>query len=566
MVRSVGWSGFGGWGGALGMALGWLAAGAAPVAVEAQTSDEYMNYGALSSAVEDLTNEHSDLARASSLATTDGGRDVWLLTLGSNEGRPLDQRPALLIVANLEANRVAGSHAALRIAERMLDGYGSDASLTEVLDTRTIYVVPRANPDGAELVFTLPGHETAYKPFQGNTARGGLNAREFGSDLNGDGLVTLMRVDGPAGTHVMHDDEPRLLREAVRAREERGAYEVMVEGIHPDSVEAYVPLGGDGVNLNLNFQHEYQYFEPHVGPHMISELESRALADFVFEHPNIAAVLTYSAYDNLRTPTPTQRTPPPAVTGNPPNVPTNLTEGDRPYFEYVSETFREMTGMDGAGASNEGGSFPQFAYYQMGLPSFTTPVWTVPEGSGDDDARWLTLLDSLGVDAFVDWAPATHPQLGEVEVGGFAPNATVNPPVSELPRLLDAHADFALWLAGRLPEVQVAETLVEARGDGVWQITTTLQNDQYLPTQLDLAERIRFNRPLNVRLMPASGLTLLSDDMQHQIPRIEGMGGRAEFTWLVAAPAGTTVTLEIFAERAGGLISVPVTLQGGDDR
>ena len=166
----------------------------------------------------------------------------------------------------------------------------------------------------------------------------------------------------------------------------------------------------------------------------------------------------------------------------------------------------------------------------------------------------------------MDWTPATHPQLGNVEVGGFAPNARVNPPASALPEILDAHADFALWLAGQLPEVEVVETLVEPRGEGVWHITAILQNDPYFPTQLDLAERIRFNRPINVRLMPESGMTLLSGTMQHQVPRIDGMGGRAEFTWLVTAPAGTTATLEVFAERAGGLISVPLTLRGGDDR
>jgi hypothetical protein len=66
-------------------------------------------------------------------------------------------------------------------------------------------------------------------------------------------------------------------------------------------------MGTDGVNLNRNFQHEYLYFQPHVGPHMVSEVESRALADFVHDRHNIAAVLTFSAYDNLRTPPPAQR-------------------------------------------------------------------------------------------------------------------------------------------------------------------------------------------------------------------------------------------------------------------
>jgi hypothetical protein len=469
-------------------------------------------------------------------------------------------------VANLEANRVAGSHAALRFAERLVAGYGSDPDMTELLDTRTVYVVPRANPDGAELVFTLPGVETPYKPFEGNTGAGGLNARELGRDLDGDGLVTTMRVPRVGGAMMADPDDPRLVREAERAREERGAFDVMPEGIHPDSLEAYVPLGGDGVNLNLNFQHEYQYFEPHVGPHMISEPESRALADFVFEHPNLAAVLVWSAFDNLRSPTPANRTPPPAVTGNPPDVPTNLADGDRPYFEYVSEQFREITGLSGDGAPNEGGSFPQFTYYQMGLPTFTTPIWAPPEGTGSPEARWLALFDSVGVDGHAAWTPASHPQLGDVEVGGFVPNARVNPPETELDGLLERHTDFALWLAGRLPEVEVVETTVEARGEGVWSVALTLANAAYFPTQLELAERIRFNRPINARLMPASGVAVLSEDVQHQIPRIDGMGGIADFSWLVTAPAGTEVEIEVFAERAGGLITLPVTLSGGDDR
>jgi hypothetical protein len=109
--------------------------------------------------------------------------------------------------------------------------------------------------------------------------------------------------------------------------------------------------------------------------------------------------------------------------------------------------------------------------------------------------------------------------------------------------------------------VEVVETKVEARGDNVYLVTATLANEQYLPTQLAMGERIRFNRPITVRLLPAQGVTVLTGNPQQQVPRLEGMGGRAKFTWLVQAPAGTRVTMEVFAERAGGLQSVPLTLR-----
>ena len=376
-----------------------------------------------------------------------------------------------------------------------------------------------------------------------------------------DGLVTVMRVPGPEGTLIADPDEERLLREADRARAERGMYRVMVEGIDTARVDAYVPMGTDGVNLNRNFQHEYLYFEPHVGPHMVSEPETRALVDFVYEHPNIAAVLTYSAYDNLRSAPPERRTPHPAVTGNPPHVPTNLTAGDRPYFVYVSERFGELTAMSGSGAEGEGGSFPQFAYYQMGLPSFTTPAFTVPADGDSEDERWLAWFDSTGVDGFVAWTAATHPELGEVEVGGFRPNARVNPPASELRGIAERHATFATWLAGQLPRAEIVETTVESRGDGVWLVTATLANEKYFPTQMDLAARIRYNRPITVRLQPRDELTVLSGNIQQQVARLEGMGGRSTHRWLVQAPAGTTLTLEVHAERAGGTLTAPVTLR-----
>jgi hypothetical protein len=541
-------------------------------AAQASPFDRYLDHNELTEAARGLVQRHGSLVQLQSLVKTDAGRDVWLLTLGRRQGADLQTRPALLLVANLEANHLIGSAAALYAAEHMLTEYGRDAGITKLLDERTVYVIPRANPDGAELAFTLRGYETPYKPYRGDAAKGGLNVRELGRDLNGDGLITLMRVRDPEGDMMADSLDPRVLRRADRARAERGVWKVMVEGIDPDDLEAYVPMGTDGVNLNRNFQHEYLYFQPHAGPHMVSEVESRALADFVHDRHNIAAVLTFSFYDNLRTPPPAQRTVPAGVTGNPPSVPTNLVPADRAYYEYVSGRFQALTGLRGEGAENEAGSFPQFVYYQAGLPSFTTPIWTLPPaptggaaanartGAGRD-GRWLSYLDSLGVDGFVPWTAARHPTLGDVEVGGFRPNARVNPPAAEVRELSQKHAEFAAWLGQQLPAVEVVETTVEGRGDNVYLVTAVLANEQYLPTQMSMGQRVRFNRPISVRLMPAQGVTVLTGNPQQQVPRLDGMGGRAKFTWLVQAPAGTRVNMEVFAERAGGLMSVPLTLR-----
>ncbi|HSK17643.1 MAG TPA: M14 family metallopeptidase [Longimicrobiales bacterium] len=564
-----------------------------PAAADAQSGayDRYLDHDQLTQAARALVNAHSGLATLSSLARTDGGRDIWLLTLANRQGREPDARPALLIVANIEGNRLIGSSTALYTAEHLLTRYAQDPAVKALLDERTVYIIPRANPDGAELAFTMSGYEIPYKPYRGVAATGGLNVRELGRDLNGDGLVTQMRVRDPEGTMIPDSASPRLLRGAERAKAERGLYRVLVEGIDPDNVDAYVAMGTDGVNLNRNFQHEYLYYQPHHGPHMVSEIESRTLVDFVHDRTNIAAVLTFSAYDNLRTPPPAQRQVPDDVQGNPPNVPTNLLPADRAFYEYVSGRFTALTGLRGEGAAAEAGSFAQFVYYQVGLPSFTTPAWTLQPagngaaaradsaaepgaaparrgaaagrsgGGGSVDARWLAYFDEAGIDGYVDWTPAQHPTLGDVEVGGFRPNARINPPAAQIREVAEKHAAFVEWLAQQLPHAQIVETNVESRGDNVWLVTATVANEQYLPTQLAIAQRIRFNRPVTARLQPASGMTVLTGNIQQQVPRLEGMGGRSEFSWLVQAQAGTRVNLEVFAERAGGLQSVPLTLR-----
>jgi hypothetical protein len=665
-----------------------LVPGIAPALAQSVPLDRYLNHQELTRALQGLANQHRSLASLEALARSDAGREIWLLTLGNPAGAPRDQRPALLLVANLEGNHLIGSSAALHTIEHLLTRYGQDDEVTRLLDEQTIYVVPRVNPDGAELYWSMPGYELPYKPHPSAPDRGGMNIREAGRDLNGDGLITLMRVRDPEGELMPDPNEPRLMRRADRSRAERGMFKVYVEGIDPHDVEAYVPHGSDGVNLNRNFPHEYLYFQPHVGPHQVSEVESRALADLLFTRTNIAAVLTFSPYDNLRSPPPTQRSAPSGTAPGPPTVPANVLPQDRSFHQYISERFNDMTGLRGDGATDEAGSFPQYAYFQAGLPSFTTPVWSIPQdqaapavgpggpgqGGGDlegewtislevmgepmdgslsitrvdgelraslntpggaveltgqgqggqfqasgevpqmgaisvtgrvtgdamtgsvglgpmgsasftgtrvsgptlasaspapraartgdtPEHRWLRHFDAAGINGFVEWTEAQHPTLGTVEVGGFRPNARVNPPPAEIADLSERHARFTVWLGQQLPKVEIVETKVEGRGDNIFLITATLANERYLPTHFQMGARVRTLPPVTVRILPPEGVTVLTGNPQQQIPRLEGMGARATFTWLVTGRPGTTVPMEVSAQQAGGLLSTTLTLR-----
>src|SRR5436305_497170 len=86
----------------------------------------YFDHQGLTAALERVAAAHPETVRVRSLARTGQGRDVWLATVGRPEKAGETPRPAVLIVANLEADHVVGSHVALRIVERLAVADGKD--------------------------------------------------------------------------------------------------------------------------------------------------------------------------------------------------------------------------------------------------------------------------------------------------------------------------------------------------------------------------------------------------------------------------------------------------------
>lgn len=396
-----------------------------------------------------LTRELRTLADGSrsatlrSLGASHQGREIWMVEIADPDGPPVDQRPGVLVVGNLSGDHVLGSHLALEAIRHLLGDGGAEADLRR----HVIYVVPRLNPDGAERMFSgaRDGSARNARPFDDDND--GRTDEDGPEDLNGDGVITVMRVLDPAGAFMIHPDDPRLMKRADAAKGESGTHTLYWEGRDNDGDGFVNEDGPGGVDLDRSFQHEYPYWERDAGPYMVSEPESRALMDFMVAHRNVAAVLTFGHSDNLVTP-PTARGElagastldlvafadasnagvfdvgviraqqgfgfgggfggggfgggsrlrgaQPGADNDPnsgrrPVVTVN--GGDREYFAAVSEAYREITGVEAVGINRKaGGAFFQFGYYQFGVPSFSTQGWALPkapasEEEGDRPAR-----------------------------------------------------------------------------------------------------------------------------------------------------------------------------------
>ena len=573
----------------------------------------YLDYEALYARAAKLAEDgHVEL---DSLGRTIGGREVILLSIGTGD---MDNKPAIAIVGNVYAPHLAGSELALRIAEQLVHSAGGDDGAASLLADFTFYVIPRPSPDAAEAFFEQPYAMRAGNMRATDDDRDGAIDEDPPEDLNDDGWITMMRVHDGTGGHRRHPDDERVLIEVDPALNETPEFLLLTEGVDNDADEQWNEDGPGGVDFNRNLTFGYPYFEAGAGPHQVSEVETRAVLDFFFEHPNIAIVLSFAPEDNLTAPWDTG----PALTadeggfGETPERISKVPEDDAPYYEYVSSRYGEIREEEGAPPSADGaGSFPKWAYFHFGRWSFASRGWWIPEleaeevpededeesspeqqesdadetgdeEAGDDETseeesgeeslekgddrgaeevRALEWFDAQDIEGFVDWAPVEHPDFpGKlVEAGGIKPFYLLNPPADMLDELAAQHFEFTKQLAALMPRIEIAEAGVEPLGAGLFRITAKVVNRGFLPTVSAMGERSRVPYPLQIMLELPQGAEIITGNQRERLGRILGNGAYLEHSWVVSADAPAQVGIKVWSPSVGA-DSITVELPSGE--
>lgn len=242
-----------------------------------------------------ITAEHPGSTRAMVLATSPGGRPVYLVEIGNETGNDEKSVPAVLVTANLEGTRPLATEGALRLAEMILEDPAR-------YDTLNWYIIPAGNPDAASRFFESPLEENSRNDIPTNDDRDEQTDEDGPDDLNGDGWITQMRVRHPDGLWVIDDTDPRLMRKADPEKGEQGEYHLYTEGTDDDGDGNYNEDGHGGTNVNINFPFLFPYFTEPAGLYPGSTPESYAVMQFVFEHPDIAMVFSLGSTNFCMTP------------------------------------------------------------------------------------------------------------------------------------------------------------------------------------------------------------------------------------------------------------------------
>jgi len=506
----------------------------------------------------------SELVTTKSLGKTLGGRDLWLLTIGSGE---VDKKPAILVVGGVDAAHLAGSELALRVASQLAAG---DAATKKVLDQVTFYVIPRADPDGLSKNFAKP-----FTTPQGNARptdddRDGKSGEDPGEDLNGDGLLTDLRVEDDTGPYMVHPDDPRVLIRVDPKKNERGRYRLLSEGRDNDNDEKWNEDSAGGVSFNRNWTFRYPAFGEHAGANAVSEIETRAIADFAFDHPNIAVVFSFSPDDNLFHPW-----KPKEDAGR---IKQTLLSADGDYNEFVAAKYRKAHGgADCPGPGELDGTFPAWAYFHFGRWSLSARAWWIPkvadepadkkpsDARGGDDLNALRWLAKEKIEGFVPWTTVNHPDFPgkKAEVGGFRPLLRLNPPADKLESLAESHRKFLVDLVSLLPKLELGDLKVESLGAGVFRVSATAINGGYLPTMPEMGRVNDRQYPLQIALDLPKDAKFLQGSPRSRVSILSGNGGKAEKVWLVrfAGSAPVNAKIRLWAPAAGA-VEIEVDIKG----
>lgn len=518
--------------------------------------------------------EFPQLTRLYSIGETLEGTPLLVLEITNKETGEAGEKPGYYYDGNIHSGELAGAEVALHFAWHVLSNYGVDPRVTRLVDTRTLYVRPKFNPDGADIALTTEQNlRSTPRPYDED--RDGLLDEDPGNDLDGDGSITQMRVRSATGRWKVSAADPRLMERRAEDDLEVEFYELYSEGLDDDGDGRLNEDGLGGIDMNRNFPRNWglEFEQRGAGPFPLSEPETRATLEFFNAHRNITGVFHGHTAGGFLYRLPST---------------TSWDEFDRADQNLILELSRKYEATTGQRAVpsysdprvHRYGTLISWAYWNFGVVGFVPEFWGGFGRDYDGDGaiteaerhRWNE--EELDGDGFAAWTPYDHPQLGPVEIGGWRRKFTAqNPPPHLLKGELELYVGWMLWLAEISPRIVLKDVEAAPLGSGLFKLTATVENEGYLPTYITrraLAAEVAV--PVRVRV-ELSQAELVVGELRAGIGHLAGArdarGGagtaatRRTIEYVVRASGTDPQVLITVRSEKGGVVKQAVRLVAG---
>ncbi len=109
---------------------------------------------------------YPEIAKLHKIGKSYLGKDLLVLEITNKANGEGLEKPGYFIDGNLHSGEVAGGEICLHTIQELVTRYGNDPLVTDLLDTRTFYIMPKVNPDGSDHAITKPdGMRSVVRPF-----------------------------------------------------------------------------------------------------------------------------------------------------------------------------------------------------------------------------------------------------------------------------------------------------------------------------------------------------------------------------------------------------------------
>ena len=564
--------------------------------------DKYHNHSEVQLALKELQQNNPELVRLHTIATSPGEEAIVVLEIGKNSAKS----PAIFVGANFEGNIPLATEGAIALAKMLID------SSKYTLGLRW-YILSLPNPDASKGYFAEKKYERSVNDFAINNDMDEAVNEDGYEDLNGDGLVTQMRVKDLTGAYIISKIDPRIMVQADAKKGERGIYKIYSEGIDNDKDGEYNEDGEGGINVGIGFPHLFPKNKKDAGLWPGQTPEVFGIMKFIYAHPDIAMAYTLGSsnfclfppkpgrksginteslqipnrYANMLGVDPSKtykmdeviemvKTRFPNVKEVNSSYVSNLLglgaavnplEDDLKFYVKFSEDYKKylktkrfsLETMDPA--QDKDGSFELWAYYHLGVPSFSMNLFTVPKekakeekGKEESKAEKVEALTEkekalLGYSdkdfagkGFVQWGKYNHPSLGEVEIGGFVPYLETTPKSERIDSLLKVQLPWLLQLSKYLPDISVVDQKITDLGAGVYRLELFIENKGSFAYPIAIGELNK--QPAPVVIVLDGEIDLLQGLKRTPLGTIGGNQVK-KLTWLMKTDKKPTIAVTL---------------------
>ncbi|GAA2284454.1 M14 family metallopeptidase [Actinomadura luteofluorescens] len=218
-----------------------------PSAAPSTAATSYHTFAEMRQEVDSVVAAHPAIARQFVVGKSYQGRDIVGVKISDNVATD-ENEPEVMIIANIHARERLTAEQALDYIGQLTTGYGSNSRITNLVNSREIYVMPMTNPDGQ--VYDMTSDTQPGRMWRKNRQP---NPTSTGTDLNrnfaykwgccggssGNGSSETYRGTGPESA-----TETKVLADFVRSRVVGGKQQLgMFLDIHSDAELVLWPFG-----------------------------------------------------------------------------------------------------------------------------------------------------------------------------------------------------------------------------------------------------------------------------------------------------------------------------------